>query len=102
MAIALKVILFVLSGISALIYLLLNGIGKSQPDNPEQYCITKINEWGYYEGVPNAMEVCFEELVRQQPGVYFFLYASYLALGLFVVFLLCGLVIRRSNIKNIS
>ena len=46
MAIAFKVILFVLSGISALIYLLLNGIGKSQPDNPEQYCITKINEWG--------------------------------------------------------
>ena len=96
MAIAFKVILFVLSGISALIYLLLNGIGKSQPDNPEQYCITKINEWGYYEGVPNAMEVCFEELVRQQPGVYFFLYASYLALGLFVCFLICGLIIRTN------
>ena len=97
MAIALKVILFVLSGISALIYLLLNGIGKSQPDNPEQYCKTKINEWGYYEGIPNAMEVCFEELIRQQPGVYFFLYASYLFLGLFVVFLILGLVLENSK-----
>lgn len=100
MAIAFKVILFVLSGISALIYLLLNGIGKSQPDNPEQYCITKINEWGYYEGIPNAMEVCFEELIRQQPGVYFSLYASYLFLGLFVVFLVFGLVIRGNTFSN--
>src|SRR5210317_2016048 len=97
MAIAFKVILFVLSGISALIYLLLNGIGNSQPDNPEQYCITKINEWGYYEGIPNAMEVCFEELIRQQPGVYFSLYASYLFLGLFVVFLVLGLLL--GNLK---
>ena len=95
MAIALKVILFVLSGISALIYLLLNGIGKSQPDNPEQYCITKINEWGYYEGIPNAIEVCFEELIRQQPGVYFSFYASYLFLGLFVVFLVLGLLLEN-------
>ena len=100
MAIAFKVILFVLSGISALIYLLLNGIGKSQPDNPEQYCITKINEWGYYEGIPNAMEVCFEELIRQQPGVYFSLYASYLFLGLFVVFLVFGLVIIGNTFSN--
>ena len=95
MAIAFKVILFVLSGISALIYMLLNGIGKSQPDNPEQYCITKINEWGYYEGIPNAMEVCFEELIRQQSGVYFSLYASYLFLGLFVVFLILGLALEN-------
>ena len=101
MKIFLKVILFCLSGVSALIYMLLNAIGNSQPDNPEQYCNIKINDWGYYEGLPNAMEVCFEELVRQHPGLYFILYSSYLALGLFVIFLIFGSMINiKSNGPN--
>ena len=97
MRIFLKVILFILSGISALIYMLFNAIGNSHPENPEQYCNQKINDWGYYEGVPNAMGTCFEELIRQQPGLYFILYSSYLALGLFIIFLIFGLMI---NIKS--
>lgn len=100
MKIFLKVILYCLSGVSALIYVLLNAIGNSQPDNPEQYCTIKINDWGYYEGLPNAMEVCFEELVRQHPGLYFILYSSYLALSLFVIFLIFGLMINTKSQGN--
>jgi hypothetical protein len=81
MRIFLKIVLFILSGISALIYMLFNAIGNSHPDHPEQYCNIKINDWGSYEDIPNAMNVCFEELIRQKTGLYFiifFIFGSWL------------------------